>query len=98
MSDSLTEEELAELVRHGRLSTSKSAMQHQKRMKTREKRNERPAAPRREGPTLEAKLSKLDTKLDPGWLKAQKEKAETNIAAQRLDKRRKEEMQEASKF
>jgi hypothetical protein len=97
MSDSLTEDEIAELVRHGRISTSKSAIQRQRRMKPQEKRNERPTT-RKEATTVVPESPKSNGKLDPEWLKAQKEKAETNVAAQRLNKRQREEMQEASKF
>jgi hypothetical protein len=35
---------------------------------------------------------------DPEWLRTEKEKAERNIVALRQDKRRREEMREASRF
>jgi len=84
----LTQEELEELIRHGRINASK-AMTRQK--KTNEAARVR-KADNRPKPVTNPKAP------DPEWLIAQKEKAERNIATPRYDKRRKADMQEASKF
>jgi len=84
----LTQEELQELIRRGRINVSRE-MTHQKKtseaLKVRKYEN-------RPKPETNPKA------LDPEWLMAQKEKAERSIATPRYDKRRKADMQEASKF
>jgi hypothetical protein len=98
MSDSLSEEELAELVRHGRINTSRSEAKRRQIKKSSKKQTlprvqrGRDAQPKIEVPGSSRKES------DPDWLEAQKEKTERNIAAPRQDKQRRDEMQEASRF
>ena len=103
MSESLSQEELAELIRHGRLSTSRSSAKR-RQAKASSSIDNKPKTPHvnitpaRESPA-KVEPSKLSEKEpDPEWLKAEKEKAERNIAAERQDKRRRDEMQEASRF
>ena len=100
MSESLTDDELAELIRNGRINTSKSAAK-KRSMKSIDSskskpKQQSPSAVREPSrdvvPTMPAK------ELDPEWLEAEKERAERNIASALQDKRRTEEMRDASKF
>ncbi len=101
MSEPLSEEQLAELIRSGRISTSRSVA---KRRQT--KRNDsinmptrtQTSAPRVADLPQVANLTTTAKEVDPVWLEAEKEKAERNISAQRQDKRRIEELREASRF
>ena len=102
MSEPLSEDQLAELIRSGRISTSKSAAKR-RQIRTRDSIYHKPtmaqtgargAADSRQGVELNA----APKEVDPVWLEAEKEKAERNISAQRQDKRRMEEMREASRF
>lgn len=97
MSESLSEEELQELIRHGRISTSKSAA---KRRRVTRRDESRPIAQRpklsAEKNTETSTVNKKET--DSEWLRTQKEKSERNIATSLSDKQRREEMREASKF
>jgi hypothetical protein len=91
MSDSFSElspEELQELIRHGRITTSraKSRQKEQKRAPT--------IAPRKDPPKPIIKSKEPDS----DWLKLQAEKAEKNIATSTQDAQRKAERREASKF
>ena len=100
MSESLSEEELAELIRSGRINTSRSNSKRRQTKTSISKPNRTQTSvkytvhsPR------EVEISKSKGKEpDPEWLKTEKEKAERNIIAQRQDKQRQEEMQEASRF
>jgi hypothetical protein len=91
MDDSLTQptaEELAEIIRHGRINAKKSS---------------RRRTPRKESqPSMIMKRpSKEETRQkepDSEWLKIQMEKTERNISAPLHDKRRKSDMEEASRF
>ena len=101
MSESLSEDELAELIRSGRINTSKSSAK-KRNIKTNDSRKSKPVSRTsssavREVPRDEI-LATSDKALDPEWLKAEKERAERNIASEHQDKRRSEEMREASKF
>jgi hypothetical protein len=101
MSDSLSEDELAELIRHGRINTSRAAAKRRSpRASSRDNNAQsQPGAQRaRESPQRADTPILSENEPDPDWLKAQKEKAERNIAAPREDKRRRDEMREASKF
>jgi hypothetical protein len=95
MSDSLSEEELVELIRHGRISTSRSAA----RQKTNRKSSNQAPAPIQKQERIVSPVVEVPGKEpDPEWLKAEKEKAQRNIAASRRDRQRRDEMQEASRF
>jgi hypothetical protein len=103
MSESLSEDELAELIRSGRINTARSEAAR-RRVRTggrinsgsvRSQTNASSDSPRKvELP----KSSLVKEEPDPEWLRTEKEKAERNIAAKRLDKRHLEEMQDASRF
>lgn len=102
MSEPLSEDQLAELIRSGRISTSKSAS---KRGQTKRSNtiNHKPtktqtSASRVTDSPTGVDLTTTPKEVDQVWLKAEKEKAERNISAQRQDKRRIEEMREASRF
>lgn len=99
MNDSLTDDQLVELIRHGRINTSKQAARRRERSKMHPERSEsRPTASPEKNPSPTVESSKAEKELDPEWLKAQKQRAERNIASAREDKLRKDEMKEASKF
>ena len=111
MSESLSEDELADLIRNGRINTPRSTA---KRRETKpsgvgvkkddnKPRNETGTSVPRTNNSSSQKVDKLPKpssgeEPDPEWLRAEKEKAERNIAAPSQDRRRREEMQEASKF
>ena len=98
MSESLTEDEVADLIRHGRISTSRSEAkrrQAKSRGSTNSKAKSEASVPR----VKKVELPKSQGKEpDPEWLIAEKEKAERNIAAHRQSRRQRDEMQEASRF
>ena len=101
MSESLSEDELAVLIRSGRINTSKSSAK-KRNIKTSASRKSKPISRTsssvvREVPREEIPVTS-DKELDPEWLMAEKERAERNIASEHQDKRRTEEMREASKF
>ena len=103
MSESLSEEELAELIRHGRINTSRS-MAKRRQPKPSTTINIKPKAQvsvpharKDSSPKIEVTEQSVKEP-DSEWLKSQKEKAERNISAPRQDKQRRDEMQEASKF
>jgi hypothetical protein len=108
MSEPLSEDELAELIRSGRINTTRSEAKRRFAKKNSRINNassgkaQRSASRARDLPQnaklLAESISAKHEEPDPEWLKIEKEKSERNIAAQRLDKRRLEEMQEASKF
>ena len=100
MNESLSEDELAELIRHGRINNSRSASKRNQTSKTGSPNiKSQSSAPRPGNSPREAELPKAsENEPDPEWLRAEKEKAERNIAAQRQDKQRRDEMQDASKF
>ena len=91
MSDSFSElspEELQELIRHGRITTSRAKNRRKEQKKV-------PAvAPRKETPRPVTNSKEPTSE----WLKLQAERAEKNIAAPRDDAQKKAERQEASKF
>jgi len=101
MSESLSEDELAQLIRHGRINSSKSA---KKRRPTKPSISEisppsQPARIHEKEPAQESGFPKSAAKEpDPEWLRAQKEKAKRNIAAVRQDRQKQDEMREASRF
>lgn len=101
MSETLSEEELAQLIRHGRINSSKkrAIKRNQTRSDFSEKKGT-PAQPRnqetRPPENVQSKQARIEP--DPEWLKAQKEKAERNIATARRDKQNQDEMREASRF
>ena len=101
MSESLCEDELADLISHGRISTSRSAAKRRQaklRVSTNNARTEASVPHVRDSPR-EAELPKSSEKEpDPEWLIAEKEKAERNVAAHRQDRRQRDELQEDSKF
>jgi hypothetical protein len=102
MSESLSADEVAELIRHGRINTSRSAAKR-RRAKLRDRTNSNSkteaSVPRPRGSLPEVELPKSSKKEpDPEWLMAEKEKAERNIAAYRQNKQHRDEMQEASRF
>ena len=103
MSESLSEDELAELIHSGRINTSRlAAKRHQTKtsvsIRNRSNKTQESATIKRDSP-LEGELPKSSGKEpDPEWLRTEKEKADRNIAALRQDKRRQEEMREASRF
>ncbi|MHB2035956.1 MAG: hypothetical protein ACYCPW_04335 [Nitrososphaerales archaeon] len=101
MSESLSEEQLAELMRSGRVNTSRSSA---KRFQTKtsssinlKSTRAQTSAPRAIDSPREVELT-TSKEVDAEWLRAEKEKAERNIATERKDKRRREEMREASRF
>ncbi len=109
MSEDLSEDELAELLRSGRINTPKSSA---KRRQTKKRvagiDNNKPSRAKtsvsmtRDAPR-EAELSEKtsaneEEEPDPEWLRVEKEKAQRNIASKRQDNLRREEMQEASRF
>ncbi len=102
MSESLSKDELADLIRHGRISTSRSAAKRRQaklRVSANNKAKTEASVPRARDSPLEVELPKSSEKEpDPEWLIAEKEKVERNIAAHRQDKRQRDEMQEASRF
>lgn len=111
MSESLSEDELADLIRNGRINTPRSAAKRRETKPTgdsvkkdnNEPRNEKRASVPGTSDRSSQKVGKSPKtssgdEINPEWLRAEKEKAERNIAAPSQDKRRREEMQEASKF
>ena len=102
MSESLSEDRLAELMRSGRVNTSRSSAKR-RQTKTRgssinlKSTKAQTSAPREMDSPREVKLT-TSKELDMEWLRVEKEKAERNMAAERQDKRRREEKREASKF
>jgi len=98
MSESLSEEQLAELVRSGRVNTSRSSAKR-RQTKTSGSRSTKAqtSAQRAIDSPREVELT-TSKELDAEWLRVEKEKAERNMAAERQDKRRREEMREASRF
>jgi hypothetical protein len=103
LSESLTDDELAELVRHGRINTSKSTVKrHQTKTKPDVNKKEHHGFIESRKDTssklLESPKSSDPNDLNPRWLEAQKERAERNIASSRQDRQRREDMREASKF
>jgi len=100
MSESLSEDELADLIRHGRISTSRSAAKRrQTKLRVNTNNKAKASVPRARDSPREVELSKSSAKEpDPEWLIAEKEKAERNIAAHPQDRRQRDEMQEASRF
>lgn len=100
MSESLSEEQLAELIRSGRINTSKSAAKKRQTKKSKSDQTEthEKSVPKvRDSPRQVEQTTPKEP--DPEWLRAEKEKAERNIAAQRQqDKRRRDELLEASRF
>lgn len=103
MSESLSEDQLAEIIRSGRINTPKSAAAKRRQTKMSGTVNNKPIKAQTSGPRSsdsprESNLTTSSKELDPEWLKAEKEKVERNIAAKRQDKRIREEMQEASRF
>ena len=113
MSESLSKEELAELIRSGRINTSKSATKRRQKTRTTSSSNNmnsdnsKPSTIRTRIsdatdslPRLVNLPTKSEVVRDPDveWLRAEKEKAERNIASPRQDKKRQEDMEEASRF
>jgi hypothetical protein len=102
MSESLSEDELADLIRHGRINTSRSAAKRRQaklRDSTHIKERKETSVPRARDSPREVELPKSSEKEpDPEWLIAEKEKVERNIAAYRQNKQKRDEMQEASRF
>ena len=102
MSESLSEDELADLIRHGRINTSRSAAKRRQaklRVSAKNKAKTEASLPRVRDSPREVELPKSSEKEpDPEWLTAEKEKAERNIAAYRQNKQHRDEMQEASRF
>jgi hypothetical protein len=102
MSESLSEDEVAELIRYGRINTSRSAAKRRQaklRGSTNSNAKTEASAPRARDSPGEVDLSTSSKKeLDPEWLMAEKAKAERNIAAHRQNKQHRDEMQEASRF
>lgn len=101
MSESLSDDELAELIRGGRINTSRSAAK-KRNMKTAKASKNEPehqmSSTRVNDPPRKVLLATSDKELDSEWLRTEKERVERNIAAEHQDKRRSEEMREASKF
>lgn len=101
MSESLSDDELAKLVRSGRINTSKASAKKRNVKTSNTSKNEtkqQVSLPRVRDPPREVAPASSDEELDPEWLRTEKERAERNIAAEHQDKRRSEEMREASKF
>lgn len=100
MSESLSEEQLAELMRSGRVNTSRSSA---KRRQTKtsgssiKSTKAQTSVPRVTDSPRKVELN-ASKELDAEWLRTEKEKAERNMATERQDKRRREEMREASRF
>jgi hypothetical protein len=98
----LTQEELQELIRSGRINASRTMTRKKKTKEAPKVRNEAPKV-RNEAPKVRnyENRPKPETNPkapDPEWLTAQKEKAERNIVTPRYDKGQKSDMEEASKF
>lgn len=102
MSESLSEDQLAELIHGGRINTSRSAVKKHQAKKIGSINNmttkTQTSVPRPRDSTQKVDPTASTKELDQEWLKAEKEKAERNIVAQRQDKRRREEMRESSMF
>jgi hypothetical protein len=94
MSDSLSEEELADLIRHGRINTSRSAA----RRNVKKNSDQRRTTPQKQERAVSSTAGVSEKEPDPIWLREEKEKVERNVAASKQDKQRKDEMREASKF
>jgi hypothetical protein len=102
MSESLSEDEVAELIRHGRINTSRSAAKRRQaklRDSTSSNAKTEASVPRARDSPGEVELPQSSRKEpDPEWLMVEKEKAERNIVAYRQNKQHRDEMQEASRF
>lgn len=111
MSESLSEDELADLIHNGRINTPRSAAKRREAktsISSMKKDNNKPKDKTQSGvprpmdsspqEVSELPIPSSEKELDPEWLRVEKEKAERNIVTQTQDKRRREEMQEASKF
>lgn len=103
MSESLSEDELAELIRSGRINTSRLATKrHQPKTSVSNRNNsnktQESTTRKRDSPPKVEFPKSSGKEPDPEWLRTEKEKVERNIAALRQDKRRQEEMREASMF
>ena len=98
MSDTLSEEELSELVHHGRINTSRSEAKRRQIKKSSRKQTLPQVQRGREAPPRVGVPASSKKEPDPDWLEAQKMKVERNIATPRQDKQRRDEMQEASRF
>lgn len=101
MSEPLSEDQLVELIRSGRISTSRSVLK-KRQTRTIDITSFKPTKRQTSEPRTTDSLSEVTTtsqkELDPEWLKTEREKAERNISAPRRDKRQQEEMRDASRY